>query len=173
VDVNFLTTFSFTLSSYFCSSQLALLPSSYFSRPPAPPHTNGGVLGAPYFWHGGAAPPCPLAPPLATGEQIPTNFDTFSETADIINPTEVYVDRFRGFELKRGQLKSCCSRLPVIVSKFSSDIPPPLLTLVLMLYYWNSRIIKQQVISQTSKVFGAMCARRLKVFVIWSSGTRL
>jgi hypothetical protein len=94
----------------------------------------------------------------ATGEQIPTSFDIFSESADIINPTEVYVDRFRGFELTRGQLKSCCSRLPVIVSKFSSDIPPPLHPLVLMLYYWNSRVIKQQVISQASKVFGAMCA---------------
>jgi hypothetical protein len=86
------------------------------------------------------------------------SFDIFSESADIINPTEVYVDRFRGFELTRGQLKSCCCRLPVIVCKFSSHIPPPLLLLVLMLYYWNSRVIKQQVISQASKVFGVMCA---------------
>jgi hypothetical protein len=39
----------------------------------------------------------------ATGEKIPTSFDIFSESADIINPTEVYVDRFRGFELTRGQ----------------------------------------------------------------------
>jgi hypothetical protein len=45
------------------------------------------------------------------GEQIPTSFDIFSEPADLINPTEVYVDRFRGFEFARGQLKSCCSRL--------------------------------------------------------------
>jgi hypothetical protein len=96
------------------------------------------------------------------------------ESADIINPTEVYVDRFRGFELTRGQLKSCCSRVPVILSKFSSEFRlDPLLPLVLMLYYWNSRVIKQQITSQANKVFGVMCAWRLKLFVVWSSGTRL
>jgi hypothetical protein len=47
----------------------------------------------------------------ATGEKIPTSFNIFLESADIVIPPEVYVDRFRGFELTRGQLKSCCSVL--------------------------------------------------------------
>jgi hypothetical protein len=52
-------------------------------------------------------------------------------------------------------------------------LPLLLLPLVLMLYYLNSDVIKQQVINQASKVSRAMCAWRLKVFVAWSSGTRL
>jgi hypothetical protein len=47
---------------------------------------------------------------------------------------------------------------PVIPSKFSSDSASASPSGSDMLYYWNSHVIKHQVISQASKVSGAMCA---------------
>jgi hypothetical protein len=44
--------------------------------------------------------------------------------------------------------------------KFSSDILPRVVPVVVMLYYLNSRIIKQQVISQARKCLARMYAIR-------------
>jgi hypothetical protein len=76
-----------------------------------------------------------------TSEQIPTSFDIFRESADIINPTEFYVDRFRGFELTTGQSPAALAfRL-----LFLNSLLLLLLPLVLMLYYLSSHVMKQQV----------------------------
>jgi hypothetical protein len=75
-------------------------------------------------------------------EPISTVFDVFRELADIISPTEFYVDQLRGFELTRGQSRAALIfRLPLL-----NSLPIPLLLLVLMLHYLNSHVVKHQVI---------------------------
>jgi hypothetical protein len=83
------------------------------------------------------------------------SFDVLREPADIINPTELYVDRFRRFGLTRGQSRAAL----IFRLSFQNSLPILLLPLVVMLYYLNSHVIQQQVINQASKVSGAMCAK--------------
>jgi hypothetical protein len=68
----------------------------------------------------------------------------------------------------------CCSRLPVIPSKFSSDSASASPSGSDAIYYWNSRLIKHQVIKSIKP---AKCVARCVrdgskcSIVAWSSGT--
>jgi hypothetical protein len=84
----------------------------------------------------------------ATGEhvQIPTSFDIFRESADIISPTDLCVGGFRGLKLARGQSSAALAFRLSYLNSF--PILLLLLPLVLMLYYSNSHVIKLYVINQ-------------------------